>query len=46
MLFFLQDIFSTQALTLTELGSCILVFLIVFHAVKMDKLIRKRMAKT
>jgi P-type Ca2+ transporter type 2C len=38
---FLQDIFSTQPLTLLELGTCILVSLIVFHAVEMEKLVRR-----
>ncbi len=38
---FLQEIFSTQALTWTELGGCIAVSLIVFHAVEMEKLVRK-----
>ncbi|MDO8368219.1 MAG: cation-translocating P-type ATPase [Saprospiraceae bacterium] len=38
---FLQKIFSTQALTLLELGTCILISLIVFHAVEMEKMIRK-----
>lgn len=40
---FLQKIFSTQALTWAELGGCIAVSLIVFHAVEMEKLVRKRM---
>ncbi len=39
---FLQDIFSTQTLTLKELGGCILVSLIVFHAVELEKLVRNR----
>ncbi len=38
---FLQDVFSTQPLSLLELGTCILVSLIVFHAVEMEKLIRR-----
>jgi len=37
----LQDIFSTQPLTLLELVVCLLVSLIVFHAVEMEKLVRK-----
>ncbi len=37
---FLQQIFSTQSLTLLELGTCLLVSLIVFHAVEMEKLVR------
>ncbi|MFN0175967.1 MAG: cation-translocating P-type ATPase [Saprospiraceae bacterium] len=41
----LQDIFSTQPLTLLELGGCILVSLIVFHAVEMEKLVRGWMEK-
>jgi Ca2+-transporting ATPase len=36
----LQDIFSTKPLTIRELGGCILVSLIVFHAVEMEKLVR------
>jgi P-type Ca2+ transporter type 2C len=36
----LQGIFSTQALSLKELGGCILVSLVVFHAVEMEKLVR------
>ncbi len=36
----LQDIFSTQALSLAELTGCILVSLIVFHAVEMEKLVK------
>ena len=38
---FLQEIFSTQPLTLLELGTCLLVSLIVFHAVEMEKLVRR-----
>jgi Ca2+-transporting ATPase len=38
----LQDIFSTTPLTLQELTACILVSLIVFHAVEMEKLLRSR----
>jgi len=37
----LQDIFSTQPLSLLELGTCILLSLIVFHAVEMEKLVRR-----
>ena len=36
----LQGIFSTQALSLKELGGCILASLLVFHAVEMEKLVR------
>lgn len=36
----LQDIFSTQPLSLAELTGCILVSLIVFHAVEMEKLVK------
>ena len=36
----LQDIFSTHALTLKELGGCILAALVAFHAVEMEKLVR------
>lgn len=38
---FLQDIFSTQALTLRELGACIGVSLIVFHAVEAEKWVKR-----
>lgn len=37
---FLQDIFHTQALSLKELGMCILVSLIVFHGVEVEKWMR------
>jgi Ca2+-transporting ATPase len=36
----LQQIFSTQALSWQELLMCILLSLIVFHAVEMEKLVR------
>jgi P-type Ca2+ transporter type 2C len=36
----LQDIFSTQALSLSELGGCVLVSLVVFHAAELEKLTR------
>lgn len=36
----LQGIFSTQALSLKELGGCILASLVVFHAVEAEKLVR------
>lgn len=39
---FFQDIFHIQALTLNELGMCILVSLIVFHGVELEKWIRSR----
>jgi Ca2+-transporting ATPase len=38
---FLQDIFSTQALSLKELGMCIVASLVVFHAVELEKWVRK-----
>ena len=38
---FLQEIFSTQALTLLELLSCMLASLIVFHAVELEKLVKR-----
>lgn len=41
----LQGIFSTQALSWQELGGCILVSLLVFHAVEMEKLLRYRAGK-
>lgn len=37
---FFQDIFHTQALSLRELGMCILVSLIVFHGVELEKWVR------
>lgn len=37
---FLQDIFHIEALTLKELGMCILVSLIVFHGVELEKWVR------
>ncbi|MEY3240940.1 MAG: hypothetical protein RIR11_2378 [Bacteroidota bacterium] len=40
-----QVIFSTQALSLKELGSCILAALLVFHAVELEKYIRGRIRK-
>lgn len=42
---FFQDVFFIQALTLKELGVCILVSLIVFHAVELEKWIRRITAK-
>ena len=36
----LQDIFSTQPLSLKELLACILLSSVVFHAVEMEKLAR------
>ncbi|HAD11328.1 MAG TPA: ATPase [Saprospirales bacterium] len=38
---FFQEVFSIQPLTLSELGMCILVSLIVFHAVEIEKLVRR-----
>lgn len=38
---FFQEIFSTQPLTLTELGACIGVSLIVFHAVEVEKWVKR-----
>ncbi|MCU0348776.1 MAG: cation-translocating P-type ATPase [Saprospiraceae bacterium] len=40
----LQGIFSTQALSLKELGGCILVSLVVFHAVEAEKFVRHLVA--
>ena len=37
---FLQEAFSIQALTLKELGMCILLSLIVFHGVELEKWVR------
>jgi len=42
---FLQKVFSIQPLTLLELGTCILISLIVFHAVEMEKMIRRWQGK-
>ena len=36
----LSEIFSLQALSLKELGACLLVSAIVFHAVELEKLVR------
>jgi P-type Ca2+ transporter type 2C len=36
----LNDIFSVEPLTLMELGGCLLVSSVVFHAVEMEKLVR------
>lgn len=38
---FLNDIFKTQPLSLRELGFCILMSMIVFHAVELEKLIKR-----
>ena len=38
----LQEIFNTQPLSWTELGACILVSSVVFHAVEMEKLLKKQ----
>jgi len=44
---FFQNAFSVQALTIKELGMCILLSLIVFHGVELEKWIRlKWFAKT
>lgn len=37
----LQQVFSTKALTLKELGGCVLASLVVFHAVEMEKLVHR-----
>lgn len=39
---FLNDAFSIQPLTLKELGMCILLSLIVFHAVELEKWVRSK----
>ncbi len=36
----LQNVFRTEALSWQELGACILVSLVVFHAVEVEKLVR------
>lgn len=38
---FLNEIFKTQPLSLKELGFCILMSMIVFHAVELEKLIKR-----
>lgn len=38
---FLNDLFKTQPLSLRELGFCILMAMIVFHAVELEKLIKR-----
>lgn len=38
---FLQELFSTQALTIKELGMCIMASLVVFHGVELEKWVRK-----
>jgi Ca2+-transporting ATPase len=38
---FLNEIFKTQPLSLQELGFCILMAMIVFHAVELEKLIKR-----
>lgn len=38
---FLNDLFKTQPLSLKELGFCILMAMIVFHAVELEKLIKR-----
>lgn len=38
---FLNEIFKTQSLSLQELGFCILMAMIVFHAVELEKLIKR-----
>lgn len=39
---FMNDIFKTQPLTITELSICMATSVIVFHAVELEKWIRKR----
>ncbi|MCS7074122.1 MAG: cation-translocating P-type ATPase, partial [Bacteroidia bacterium] len=38
---FLQNLFSVQPLSITELIGCILVSLIVFHAIELEKILKK-----
>jgi len=38
---FLNELFKTQPLSLKELGFCILMAMIVFHAVELEKLIKR-----
>jgi Ca2+-transporting ATPase len=42
---FFQEVFSIQPLTFYELSMCILASIIVFHAVEMEKLVRRVMRK-
>jgi Ca2+-transporting ATPase len=42
---FMNNLFKTQPLTLNELILCILISIIVFHAVELEKWIRKRTFK-
>ncbi len=42
----LQGVFKTEPLTWQELGACILVSLIVFHAVEVEKLVRRGLRKS
>jgi P-type Ca2+ transporter type 2C len=43
---FLQNIFSTNSLSMAELGICILAALIVFHAVEFEKIVRNKFFTT
>jgi Ca2+-transporting ATPase len=42
---FLNRIFHTAPLTITELGLCVLVSTITFHAVELEKFIKSRSGK-
>jgi Ca2+-transporting ATPase len=42
---FLNRIFNTAPLTITELGLCVLVSAITFHAVELEKFIRRKTVK-
>lgn len=42
---FMNELFKTHPLTLHELGFCIAMSMIVFHAVELEKWIKSRMAK-
>ncbi|THU39708.1 calcium-translocating P-type ATPase, PMCA-type [Niastella caeni] len=42
---FCNEIFNTEPLTWTELGICLLISTITFHAVEFEKFIKKRMGK-
>jgi Ca2+-transporting ATPase len=42
---FLQELFSTQALTIQELSMCILASLVVFHGVELEKWVRRNFIK-
>ena len=42
---FLNDVFKTQPLSLKELGICIAVSMVVFHAVELEKWVKMHFLK-